>query len=120
VVAPLVQVTLTVPVPLSAVVAFAETGSYAPNATGAVAIEQFAVTEAVTDRFEVAVAASVLEAAPIANAAVPAAINFRTLSFCLNMVTPKKCQVTSIETKVAPITALTKDAVVETVCCAAW
>jgi hypothetical protein len=89
VVAPLVHVTLTVPVPLSAVVAFAETGSYAPNATGAVAIVQLAVTEAVTDRFEVAVAASVLEAAQIASTAVPAAISLRALSFRLNMVTPK-------------------------------
>jgi hypothetical protein len=76
-------------VPLSAVVAFAKTGSYAPNATGAVAMVQFAVTEAVTDRFDVATAASVLEAAPIANTAVPAAMSFRALSFRLNMVTPK-------------------------------
>jgi len=53
-----VQVTLTVPVPLSAVVAFAETGSYATNATGAVAMVQFAVTDAVTARFDVATAAS--------------------------------------------------------------
>src|SRR4029077_3894050 len=75
VVAPLVQVTLTVPVPLSAVVAFAETGSYAPNDTAAVEIVQFALTEAVTARFEVAVAASVLVAAPIASAAIPAAIS---------------------------------------------
>jgi hypothetical protein len=73
-------------------VAFAETGSYAPNATGAVAIVQFAVTDAVTDRFDVAVAASVLEAAPIANAAVPAASSFRALSFRLNMVTPRNAK----------------------------
>jgi hypothetical protein len=84
-----------------------------------VAIVQFAVTEAVTARFEVATAASVLEAAPIANTAVPAAMSFRALSFRLNMVTPKKCQVTSINSKVADITVFTKGACVETVCRAA-
>jgi hypothetical protein len=56
-----------------------------------VAIVQFAATDAVTARFEVAVvAASVLETAPIASAAVPAANSFRAVSFCLSMFTPEK------------------------------
>src|SRR5947208_2251723 len=55
--APLVHVTLTVPLPLSAVEALTETGSYAPKPTGAVEIVKFADTEAVTDRFEVALPA---------------------------------------------------------------
>src|SRR5262249_3043632 len=70
--APVVQVTLTVPVPASGVEALVETGSYAPKATAAVEIRQFADTEAVTDRLDVAVvAASVVEAAPIASSMTP-------------------------------------------------
>ena len=58
VLAPLVHVPVTVPVALSADAAFVTTGSYAPNATAAVEMLQFAATDAVTSRFDVAVPAS--------------------------------------------------------------
>ena len=48
------QATVTVPVPLRSVAALATTGSYAPNATGAVLMVQTAATEADTLRFAVA------------------------------------------------------------------
>src|SRR4029077_9806360 len=51
---PLVQATVTLPVPRRSVAALADTGSYAPKATGDVEIVQFADTLAVTERFAVA------------------------------------------------------------------
>jgi hypothetical protein len=84
-----------------------------------VAIVQFAATEAVTARFEVAVAASVLETAPIASAAVPAANSLRAVSFCLNMFTPERWPLKSIDAKVAVAVVVTEEACSETVCCAA-
>src|SRR5688572_4252874 len=56
-VAPLVQATVTVPVPSRFVEAWATTGSYEPKARGAVLIVQLLVTVALTPRFAVAVAA---------------------------------------------------------------
>src|SRR5579872_1665860 len=56
--APFVQATVTVPVPLRAVVALTTTGSYAPNATGDVLMVQTAATEAETFRFVTAEAAN--------------------------------------------------------------
>jgi hypothetical protein len=53
-----------------------------------VVIVQFAVTDAVTDRLEVAVAASVLQVVPIAKAVAPAKVSIRAPNFCLNMVSP--------------------------------
>ena len=55
--APLVQATITVPVPSRLVEACATTGSYEPKASAAVLIVQLLVTVALTPRFAVAVAA---------------------------------------------------------------
>src|SRR5262245_29220466 len=55
--APLVQATVTVPVPSRFVDALATTGSYEPKARAAVLMVQLLVTVALTPRFAVAVAA---------------------------------------------------------------
>jgi acyl-CoA hydrolase len=88
VLAPLVQVTLTVPVPFSGAVAFVTMGSYAPKATGAVEIEQLAETEADTARFAVCVAASVVVTAPTDSKRAPVRDSVRAENICLIMLTP--------------------------------
>jgi hypothetical protein len=55
--APLVQVTETPPLPFSAAEAFADTGSYAPNASALVVMMQLAATDEETARFWVALPA---------------------------------------------------------------
>jgi hypothetical protein len=88
VLAPVVHVTVTVPLPLSGVVALVTTGSYAPKATGAVVILQFAATVAVTDRFCVAVVASTPEAAASESKDTPVRVSIRAVNFCLSMISP--------------------------------
>src|SRR5687768_10621614 len=50
--APLVQVMVTVPVPSLGVLALATTGSYVPNASAAVLMEQLGATVALTLKFD--------------------------------------------------------------------
>src|SRR5688572_21819462 len=68
---PLVQATVTVPVPSRFVDAWATTGSYEPKARAAVLMVQLLVTVALTPRFAVAVAAEAGALKAAATMAIP-------------------------------------------------
>src|SRR5678816_2518992 len=87
---PLVQATVTVPVPSRFVAAWVTTGSYEPKARAAVLMVQLLVTVALTPRFAVAVAAEAGALKAAATMAIPltAAVNPRNV-FARIAVSPR-------------------------------